>query len=249
MDCKLSRQCKKYNTEYCNDNCYPYVFTHGSNGNGGVWASTNVPLSYRKYLAETMPIKNSSDNRECYLRFCNYIENIERLVLEDNIGIYLFGGTGVGKTTTAVTILNEYVIERVRLHLKGKRKIDKQVGHFIKSADLQNIYNSQFRGNVEVQNNASAKYYRYKDIMMTAELLVIDDIATRDTTESFKNELFEIIDHRAINNLTTIFTSNESLKDLPKYVGDRIASRIEGMTKPMLLKGKDNRLGGLWNGK
>ena len=249
MDCKLNRQCKKYNSMDCNNNCYPYIFLHGDKGNGGVWKTTNVPSSYKGYLLETMPIKNSIDNADIYLRLCNYIQNSISFVLDQRIGIYLFGGTGVGKTTTAAAILNEFVIERVRLHLKGERKIKGQVGMFIALSEFQNIYNAQFRGNFEVQSSTAIKYYRYKQNMMNCELLVVDDIATRDATESFTNELFEIIDYRAVNGLTTIYTSNVAIKDISKFLGDRIASRIEGTTKPLLLKGKDNRIGRFTNGK
>ena len=91
MDCKLNRQCKKYMTMDCNNNCYPYIFLHGDKGNGGVWKTTNVPSSYKGYLLETMPIKNSIDNADIYLRLCNYIQNSISFVLDQRIGIYLFG--------------------------------------------------------------------------------------------------------------------------------------------------------------
>lgn len=29
VDCKLSRTCKRFNTDQCNGTCYPYVFLHG----------------------------------------------------------------------------------------------------------------------------------------------------------------------------------------------------------------------------
>ena len=50
-------------------------------------------------------------------------------------------GTGTGKTTTAVTVLNEYLLEAVRNHLKGNKELKHNPAIFIKASELQNKYN------------------------------------------------------------------------------------------------------------
>ena len=92
-----------------------------------------------------------------------------------------------------------------------------------------------------MQKDASERYYAIKNRAKAVELLVFDDIATKASTESFTEELYEIIDHRATEELATIYTSNMTLEDVAGLLGDRIASRIEGMTVPVAFTGRDYR--------
>lgn len=242
MNCKYSRSCKKFNTKECTPLCYPYVFMHGTGGNGGLWITRNVPKKYSDCFKENLPIKNEPS----YKRILDYINKLPHLILNKNVGLYLYGGTGNGKTTTAIAILNEYTIARSKLHLKGELKITENPALFVKLSSFQNTYNAQFRGTQDMQVEASGSYYRFKERMKSVELLVIDDIAMRDSTEAFRQELYEIIDHRVTEDLTTIYTSNVTLNDLVEFLGERISSRIEGQAYPIKFEGKDQRRGGLF---
>lgn len=245
MNCKLSKKCKRFNTEHCNNYCYSYVLMHGTDGKGGFWATRNVPKKYDSCSIETLPIKE--DNPSVFKAVEKYIDNIIDRVQSSNRGIYFTGNTGTGKTTVAITIMNEYLIARVIQHLKGEKKIEVNPVLFIKLAEFQNIYNSQFRGTPDMQNESAAKYYKFKQRMMEVDLLIIDDIALRGCPEGFQNELYEIVDHRATEDATTLFTSNVTYEELHEFVGERIASRIQGMCgNQVILKGKDHREGGLF---
>lgn len=148
-------------------------------------------------------------------------------------------------TTAAVTTLNHYLYERLRLHLRGDKDITDNPVYFLKANDLQTFYNAQFRGNPQSQQEASDKYYSVKQRAMSVDLLVIDDIATKASTEAYTEELYSLIDHRSTEELTTIFTSNIPISEVSELLGDRIASRIEGMTVAVALGGKDFRKKGL----
>lgn len=220
---------------------------HGSSGDGGFWASTNVPLKYRGCLLENLPIKEENPN--AYKVVEKYIGNIDQYVKEKSLGLFMFSipnndnkfGTGTGKTTTAITILNEFVVDQVKRHVKGEIRLEKNPCLFMKASEFQNKYNEQFRGSIELQKEASDRYYSLKKKMKDVDLLVLDDVAVRDTTEAFKNELFEIIDHRATEDKTMIFTSNYPLEKVSEFLGERIASRIQGMCFTVGFKGKDHR--------
>ena len=244
-DCKLKRTCKRYGTEHCNAYCYPHVLLHGTDGKGGFWATRNIPKKYSECSRENLPAQE--ENPQVFKAVMNYIDNILERVQQTNRGIYFSGDTGTGKTTIAVTILNEYLIARVIQHCKGELQITVNPVLFIKLAEFQNIYNSQFRGSFDMQNDSSVKYYKFKQKMKEVDLLIIDDIALRGCPEGFQNELYEIIDSRSTEETTTLFTSNVPYGELTEYVGERIASRISGMCgKQVLLKGKDHRQGGLF---
>ena len=252
MECKFKRICKNANTDKCNIECFPYVVLHGTSGDGGYWGSRRTPKKYDNCFLDTLPI--AKDNPKAYGVISKYCKDVLGYALDKRVGLFLYSipnkdnrlGTGTGKTTSAITILNEYLIARVKQQLEDGFKLGDCPVMFIKLSELQNIYNAQFRGTREIQEESSIRYYRLKKRMMTTELLVVDDVGVRDLTDAFKNELFEIIDHRATEEVTTICTSNYPLDKLNEFLGERIVSRIDGMTYKLGFEGKDHRQGGLF---
>lgn len=241
----------------CDYRCFPCTFMHGleEQGKGGLWATTGVPTAYKGSRLENLPI--GTDNPKAYEIMHRYISNVLDNVQTKKVGLFLYSvpnennpfGTGTGKTTTAATILNHYVIERARAYFKGQQKMDDNPALFVKSTTLQNTFNAQFRGSKQMQEEASQKYYKLKKAIMQTELVVMDDIATRGSrvSEAYEEELYEILDYRSTNSVgATIFTSNISMHELTECLGDRIASRIAGMTVKIGFEGQDNRLGSLF---
>jgi DNA replication protein DnaC len=244
------------NPHYCNFTCYAYAFMHGvEGGSGGLWNTSGVPKAYRHCRLSNLPIKE--DNPKAYALLTKYINNVLHFVLEKHAGLFLYSlpdednpfGTGTGKTTSAVTVLNHYLTERSRAYLRGEMELNDNPALFVKSTELQNTFNAQFRGTKEMQDKASERYYNLKNALKKTELVVFDDIATRGSriSEAFEDELYEILDYRATNAVgATIFTSNINMEELSKCLGDRIASRIAGMTVKVGFKGKDNRIDSLF---
>ncbi|APT46592.1 DNA replication protein [Bacillus safensis] len=240
----------------CDYTCFACTFMHGleSGGRGGMWATTGVPKNYRGARLDNLPIKE--DNPRAYELITKYIDNVLMFVQEKNAGLLLYSvpsnenpfGTGTGKTTTAVTVLNHFLIERSRAYLKGQQQMKDNPVIFVKSTEMQNSFNAQFRGTRDMQDEASKRYYSLKNAVKRTELVVLDDIATRGSriSEAYEDELYEILDYRSTNGLTTVFTSNVGLDELSNCLGERIASRIAGMTVKVGFAGKDNRLDSLF---
>lgn len=247
INCLFSSRCSKYQTPKCSPICMAYTFLHGEFGNKGLWRTRNVPSKYEGCTLNTLP-KLSPASTDALIR--RYITNIVKHV-KTGTGVFLYSaptpdnkfGTGNGKTTSACTAINDFVVERAYTHLTTTDKLTHRANPalFVKSSEFQNMYNAQFRGTQDMQQEASLKYYRFKQAMMNVELLAIDDIAIRTGTEAFLNEMYEIIDHRAVEELATIFTSNIPLADLASIYGERIVSRIQGMSVEVPFNGKDNR--------
>lgn len=226
---------------------YPYIYLFGTDGTGGLWKTRNVPIKYSDCRLDNLPTK--AENPTAFATVEKYCSDSITFVHDKRVGLFFFNrpsqqnkfGTGTGKTQSAITVLNEYLLERVKLHVSGQQRIEYNPVYFLKSTELQTVFNSQFRGTYQMQEDASKKYYAVKDRAKTVDLLVFDDVATKGTTEAYTEELYEIIDHRATEELATIFTSNVPLSEIAELLGDRIASRIEGMTVPVEFKGKDWR--------
>jgi len=245
-NCQLRSTCKT--PDRCSLKCFPYTLMHGVEGKTGLWKARNVPKKYENVGAHNLPQITPASTRATMLR---YMDNCMKHVT-NGTGMFLYSvadksnplGTGTGKTTSACAIVNTYLQKRTLLHLTGGAKITNNPALFLKMADFQNTYNSQFRGTFEQQALASENYYFFKERMKKVELLVIDDIAVRNATEAFLNECYEIIDHRVTEEKATIYTSNVDLKELPRILGERIVSRIIGSTFAYPFNGADHRLEG-----
>lgn len=249
--CALASRCSNAFGPSCNDLCSPFLLTHGVTGTGGYWKGRNVPKKYQDAFLTNLPIKE--DNPVAYAFIQRYIGNVVENV-RNGIGFFLHSipngtnrlGTGTGKTTAAATILNEYLIARIIEHSKGGEQIQGQPALFFKASEFQTLYNSQFRGFPDMQEKASIRFYHVKDMLMKADLLVLDDIGIRQKiTDAFENELTEVIDARDTRELATIYTSNLPLDKLADTLGDRIVSRIQGTTEQIAFKGQDHRRKGI----
>lgn len=245
--CLLAKYCSQAgNSKFCNQLCFPHTRMHGENGDGGLLAVANIPTKYRNSTVERLPFEK--ENPKAFAIVQRYANNVVDKV-DEGIGLYLFGvptkenpkGCGNGKTTAATAIAIEYLRQRVILETKKQRPIDGIPAFFMKMAKFQNIYNSQFRGSKDTSETNGDKYANLKRKMMVCDLLILDDIGLRGTTEALRNEIYEIIDERDTNERTTIFTSNVPLDDIAEILGEQIASRIEGMTIAIPFVGKDNR--------
>lgn len=245
--CLLAPYCSKAgDKKFCSPLCFPHTRMHGENGDGGLLAVANIPTKYRKSTIENLPIQAANPKAHAI------IQKFGRTVMQkvdDGIGLYLFGvpsaenpkGTGTGKTTAATAITIEYLRQRTMMEAKRERPIEGTPAFFMKMATFQNVYNSQFRGSQDSQAANGDTYQALKRKMKKCDLLIMDDIGLRGTTEGLQNELYEIIDERDTNERATIFTSNVPLDHISEIMSEQIASRIEGMTHAIPFAGKDNR--------
>lgn len=218
----------------------------GLKGDGGLLAVANVPKKYRGTTINNLPF--GDDNPRALKIIRKYgLTSVERV--DNGVGLYLFGkpsaenpkGTGTGKTTASIAIINVYLKERIFQEMTGERQIDNVPAFFMKMAKFQNVYNSQFRGSKDVSEANADHYQSLKRRMINCDLLVLDDVGLRGITETLQNELYEIIDDRDTNERATIFTSNVPLDQLSDIMSEQLLSRIEGMTVEIPFTGKDNR--------
>jgi DNA replication protein DnaC len=79
------------------------------------------------------------------------------------------------------------------------------------------------------------------DACESAALLLLDDLAAERATDWTAETLYRLIDARYARHLPTIITMNATGKVIRETLGDRIASRLNGLGRHVILDGPDRR--------
>jgi DNA replication protein DnaC len=144
-------------------------------------------------------------------------------------GLFLLGQPGVGKTHLAVAVLKG-IVQQHRVH-----------GLFYDLSQLLRVIRSTY--NPAVRTSES-------DVLvpvMTADLLVLDDLGREKTSEWVEETLNLIVNTRYNERRLTLFTSNYDIIDdadpdsLQARVGYRMYSRLHEMCELVHLSGADYR--------
>lgn len=148
-----------------------------------------------------------------------------------NVGLYVYGPKGTGKTFLASLIASEKLRHGIPTL-------------FVFVPDLLDSFRqAMWHGNGEDVANAARE----------ADFLVLDDLGAERATAWVGEQLMALINFRYSNGLPTLITSNYELDDLAGHLsgsrededritGERICSRIAAMTISLRLSGQDMRL-------
>jgi DNA replication protein DnaC len=136
--------------------------------------------------------------------------------------VLLTGPTGCGKTHLAVAMLRQK-IKNSDVELEpGHCYQDKTKTLFVTVPELLLEIRQTF-------NNPNLSEAKVVDKYSNVSLLVLDDLGAEKTTDWSESALYIIIDRRNREEMWTIVTSNLELKDIERYLGARIASRLSDM--------------------
>lgn len=136
-------------------------------------------------------------------------------------GIFLWGDSGVGKTHIACAISKD-VLDR--------------------GMDIMFFNTSDFLEKLREEFNKDTYDSLFRDVMDFKGVLFLDDIGAEKSSEWTQERIYLILNKRYEEMLPVIFTSNCDMETLSMRVGDRVASRIAGMTTRVHLEGDDKRL-------
>jgi DNA replication protein DnaC len=141
----------------------------------------------------------------------------------------IYGPVGTGKTHLAVGFLREVILT------KGQ-----DAGRFIRAVDLFKDIRDSFH-----DKSAESEKALLYEFGAKVPLLVLDDLGTEKVTEWVEQTLYDLIDRRYGEELTTIVTTNivpdKLVEHYPAH-GDRLVSRILGMGIAFRTYGEDKRI-------
>lgn len=150
----------------------------------------------------------------------NYVENW-KLVLEQNLGLLLWGDVGTGKSFLAACIANALLDRGVPVLMTNFSKILNQMG---------GMY--------------SEERHRYIASFSQFPLLVIDDLGIERGTEFALEQVYSVVDERYKSGLPLLITTNltvSEIRNATDIARARIFSRVLEMCTPVHISGNDRR--------
>ncbi len=140
-------------------------------------------------------------------------------------GLYLWGESGSGKTHIACALTKEFL----------EKGIDVM---FFNTGDFLEKLREEFEKPFEDEEHVGL----FREVMDFEGVLIFDDIGSEKASDWSRERLYLIINKKYEDMIPMIFTSNCDLEILSARMGDRITSRISGMTSIMMVDGGDRRL-------
>ena len=219
VDCWLKDQCKQL---HCNDEngcLILYKLNY-------LYDEACIPMNLRK--KKTLYIDADGKDRDAFVRLAEIQNNILSYV-NNGKNLYLYSGqTGNGKTSWAIRLIQAYL-----------NKI-----WFKSNLECKVLFISVPEFLVQMKNNISSPNEYYQHIIKyvyDCDLVVWDDIASKNGTEYEIGNLLSIINHRINKGKSNFYTSNISPQDLSKLLDIRLASRVCNQSEIIQFVGGDKR--------
>lgn len=134
--------------------------------------------------------------------------------------LYFFGRTGLGKTHLSLAIANEAI-------KKGYNVVYGSVIGFLNKMEREKF--------------GRAETFETEDILIDADLLILDDLGAEFQTAFTTSAIYNLINSRIARGVPTIISSNLSIKELKDRYPESVASRIIGNFATVEFIGSDIR--------
>ena len=158
---------------------------------------------------------DDADNTDAIIKCKKYADNWEQMK-EGNVGLFLWGTVGSGKTHAAACIANALIDKGVPVLMTSFPKI------------LNNGY----------------EHLELIGQMQLYDLVIIDDLGVERSSQYALETVYMVIDERYKSGLPLIITTNLHLKDVKGETDisrRRIYDRLLGMCVPIEFKGESKR--------
>ncbi|EUJ23451.1 DNA replication protein [Listeria floridensis FSL S10-1187] len=200
-----------------------------------------VPADYRFLTLNTSPAKDTQ--RQIYKLLAKYRTTFSASGHEIK-SLYLYSSApGTGKTTTAIALLNEFIIARVINSFKQSERPSSLPAYFVDVNELQTLFNKFNRPRVPEReaSKAASKYYTILAKGTCASFALLDDVGVRTATEAFRSDIHTLINERVTTKKPTVYTSNIAPEQLSQVFDGRLADRIMDQCLPLHFEGGSQR--------
>ena len=218
-NCWLKGNCKQLHCDDPNGCMILYKLDY-------LYNEANVPLKMRENIvlkvdADGTDLEEFKQLKQIQDNVIDFINNGHQLLIHSK-------GCGNGKSSWALRLLQTYFN---KIWLKSElscKALFINVPHFL----------------LALKDNITAKseYIQHiKENVLTCDLVIWDDIGTKNSTSFESENLLSMIEGRILNNKANIFTSNLNDQELHDALGDRLASRICKLGYNITFNGGDKR--------
>lgn len=152
-----------------------------------------------------------SDDRSTHLVAANNLVASWNDHRNETPWLFMFGGTGSGKTFLASAIARE-VSARYRTNIK-----------FIRSSDISRTVNDSYRDNSSIRATMGS-------LSRFSGLLIIDDLGWQSGSDNDRMMTAEVIASRYEEDLPLIVTTNLMPKEIHDFLGEQVFDRVREKT-------------------
>lgn len=192
-----------------------YAYTHSGLGRA-LAGQTFDTLDMRYYSGTTSNGYSVKNIMESLVEYCR---DYARRFKPGAENLLFIGGAGLGKTHIASAI--------------GREVIDKGFSVVYESAQkIAEAFEAEHFG--RVSGGETGRF-------MECDLLIIDDLGSEYVTAFTVAAFFGLLNHRIINGLSTLVTTNLGFSDIESVYKERIFSRLRGEYKALIFCGCDIR--------
>ena len=181
-----------------------------------------LPRRFREVSFEREPLLSMERRAPHVIRAVRQYCRAIAANLDEGRGLWLFGGTGTGKTTLAM-LVSKHALEA------GRSVAIYSVPRLL--TEIRRTYDDEARrSDLDLLDRLAA-----------GDLLYLDDLGAERTSEWVLEQLYSIINARYEDGRSLIVTTNAGAEDLEKQIGVRTVSRLAEMCEAIMLLGDDQR--------
>lgn len=187
--------------------------------------SSVIPPRYRGVSFDRPPISDMERDLEKKMAVTHVKEFIDGLDnnLREGRGLWIFGGTGTGKTTLAM-LMSKSALEA------GKTVAIYSLPKLL--ARIRRTYDSEPGGD---------SYLSLFGQLTSVDLLHIDDLGAEKRSDWVLEQLYSLVNERYESQRSILVTTNLELEELETQIGARTVSRLSQMCDLVELRGPDSR--------
>ena len=184
----------------------------------------------KRYLEDIQLIPSIIDE-DVFLELKDIKDNIKQFVDKGNNLLIYSSNVGNGKTTLSTKMIKEYINSVSNIKFKNNcPALFINVTNFLNEKKL-----------AITDSSLQSKVYDTEQKILSANLVVFDDIGVKNISDYDLGALYYWIDYRTNNLKSCIYTSNLQPSSLKRVLDDRLYSRIVNYSILKEIKDGDSR--------